>query len=233
VPKKSKSGLNIALAGARGKMGTAIQELASKERGLKITARVNEAGDWKSVDPKEVDLVIEFSSPAGLAKALAWCVKNKKPLVSGTTGLSAREKSALTRAAKKLPILYSANMSLGIAVMTSMLGALGAVKEWKFQIEEAHHALKRDKPSGTAILLQKKLKSVIGRALPDPVSYREGSLPGTHEVWAEGPDEILVLQHTALDRRVFARGALRAARWLFDKNRPGLYDLSHLYIVPK
>ena len=231
MPKIVKKNLNLALVGARGKMGEAIQELVAKDRGLKVTALINTPKDWEEVDPRSVDVVIEFSSPKGMLNALAWCLKFKKPFVSGTTGISTKDRGALTRAAKKIPVLYSANMSMGIAVMSAMLKAFGAIKEWNFQIEEAHHAHKKDKPSGTALLLQQTLKSVVGRKLPEPLSIREGEIPGTHEVWAEGPEETLVLQHTATNRRIFARGALRAARWLFDKKRPGLYDLSHLYIV--
>ena len=84
-------------------------------------------------------------------------------------------------------------------------------------------------PSGTALLLQEQLTKVAGRPLPAPNSIRGGGTPGIHTVWAMGEEEALVVQHIAYDRKVFARGALTAARWLFDKKQPGLYDLSDLY----
>lgn len=231
MPKKSKADLRIALVGARGKMGQAIQELIRSEKGLALSAIVNTPQDWTAVDPKKVDVVIEFSSVEGLKHTLRWCQDSKKPLVSGTTGLGSKDRAAIKKASKKIPILYSANMSMGIAVMSAMLKAFGAVEDWKFQLEEAHHAQKKDKPSGTALLLQGELEDVLGRKLHEPLSIREGEIPGTHEIRAFGPEETLVLRHIAANRRIFARGALRAARWLFDKKRAGLYDLSDLYKV--
>ena len=178
-----------------------------------------------------MDMVVDFSTPPGLRAALKWCVENHRPLVSGTTGLSPQDSSKLTQAGNKIAVLHSANMSLGIAALTSMLNALGApgFEEWDFQIDEIHHKQKKDRPSGTALLLQKKLRQVTKTQLPPPNSIRGGGVPGIHQVWAMGPEEVLVLQHTAFHRRVFARGALNAARWLFDKKEPGLYDLSDLY----
>jgi 4-hydroxy-tetrahydrodipicolinate reductase len=113
--------------------------------------------------------------------------------------------------------------------MGMILAAFQTVRDWDFQIEEAHHSLKKDKPSGTALLLQEQLTKILGRPLPEPNAIRGGGIPGIHQIWAMGPDEAILLQHTAFQRRVFARGALQAGRWLFDKKRPGLYDLTDLY----
>lgn len=228
MPKKSGKNLNLALIGASGKMGVEILALAG-EADCKIVAYVNGPKDWQSIKKEEVDVVIEFSAPDGLKGAIDWCVANKKPLVSGTTGLADDVRKAIATASKKIPILYSANMSLGVAVLSKMLHALAAVKDWDFQIQEAHHAQKKDKPSGTAWLLQDVLEEVTGQGLPTPISIRGGSVAGIHEVWAMGQDETLILQHSAANRRVFARGALTAARWLHRKKQPGLYGLSDLY----
>lgn len=230
MPKKSGKNLKVALAGSGGRMGQNILSLA-EAYGVAITAEIENAKHWNKLTSGRVDGVIDFSTPAGFSAALAWCVQHKKPLVSGTTGLNPAEKSALKKAATKIPVLYSANMSLGIAAMMAMMDSFKALKGWDFQIEEAHHKLKKDSPSGTALLLQGKLESVAGRTLPPPNAIRGGGIAGIHQVWAMGPDEALVLQHTAFDRKVFAQGALNAARWLFDNKAPGLYDLSDLYKI--
>jgi 4-hydroxy-tetrahydrodipicolinate reductase len=217
-------------------MGQEILGLAAaeaKEAGsssrIEVTFEINRFADWKKADPEEIDAVVDFSNPKGSQQALAWAMENSRPIVSGTTGLSKPELKSFARAAKKIPVLYSANMSVGIAVFSAMLKSLAAVKDWNFQVEEAHHIHKKDRPSGTAILLQAALAQAVARKLPEPNCIRGGGIPGIHQVWAMGPEETLILQHTAFQRTVFARGAIAAARWLFDKNEPGLYDLSHLY----
>ncbi len=228
--KSQKNILKIALSGASGRMGQEIQKLAKGDAmGLRIGTQINSSADWKKVKPAMVDIVVDFSLPQGMNEAIAWCVANSKPLVSGTTGLAPADLAQLKKASAKIALLYSANMSLGIAVFGEMLKAFKALPDWDFQIEEAHHSQKKDKPSGTALLLQEKLSAIVKRKLPPPNAVRGGGIPGIHQVWAMGPEEALVLQHTAFNRTVFARGALQAARWLFDKKQPGLYDLSHLY----
>lgn len=219
----ARNAVRLALVGAEGKMGQEIQKL-----GL-IAAKINSEKDWKKVAAKDVDVVVDFSSPEGLQGALKWCVAQNKPLVSGSTGLSSGDHKAIKAAAKKIPILYSGNMSLGIAVFSAMIKSLGAIKDWDFQIEEAHHNQKKDKPSGTALLLQDKLKATVGSKVPEPQSFRGGGIPGIHTLWAMGPAETLTITHTAFNRTVFAKGALTAALWLFDKKQAGLYDLSDLY----
>ncbi|NJM10334.1 MAG: 4-hydroxy-tetrahydrodipicolinate reductase [Bdellovibrionaceae bacterium] len=228
MSKKTRASLRIALVGAGGKMGEEIQRLA-ESAGVQVAAKIDVAKDWKKVSPGDVDMVVDFSSPEGLSEALKWCRANRKPLVSGSTGLSAKVHKDLKAAGKKIAILYSGNMSLGIAVFSAMMKSFEAIKDWDFQIEEAHHNQKKDRPSGTALLLQDKLVQVVGPGVPAPQSLRGGGIPGIHTLWAMGPEETLVVQHTAFNRQVFARGALRAALWLFDKKQAGLYDLSDLY----
>jgi 4-hydroxy-tetrahydrodipicolinate reductase len=204
-------------------MGREIQALAP------AAASVESDGDWKKLNAADFDLVIDFSTPDGLSAALEWCAKNGKPLLSGTTGLSAAEKTAMKKAAAKIPVLYSANMSLGIAALNHMLETFRRLPDWDFQIQEAHHSGKKDKPSGTALLLQETLAGVAKKRPPEPLSVRGGGIAGIHQIWAMAEDEAIILQHTAFNRRVFARGALYAAQWLIDKKEPGLYDLSDLY----
>lgn len=228
MSRSSRKIINLALVGASGRMGHEIEKLASSSSVFKVVVRLDEDSSWP-VDRKSVDVVLDFSSPQGLGLALTWCLKHKVALVSGTTGLTKAEKERLRRAARKIPILYSANMSPGVALFVQILQNFKAIKDWSFEIEESHHQHKKDKPSGTALLLQQILDKTIGRKSGPIVSHRLGEVPGTHQIKAIGPEETLTVQHVAHDRRVFARGALSAARWLFDKKRPGLYDLSDLH----
>ncbi len=228
MSRKSRASLNIALAGAAGRMGNEIEKI-SADSACVVVAKIDSGKDWKKADAKIIDVVVDFSSPEGLSDALKWCLANKKPLVSGSTGLTNKQRKELKDAAKKIPVLYSGNMSLGIAVFTSMMESLGAIKDWDFQIEEVHHNQKKDKPSGTGLLLQEKLVQAVSKSVPEPSSLRGGGVPGIHTLWAMGPEETLTITHTAFNRTVFARGALKAALWLFDKKQAGLYDLSDLY----
>lgn len=230
MSKKAKPSLKVLLVGATGRMGEQISAIAS-ECSCDIVAKVSDAKDWSKLKASNVDVIVDFSSPEGLQQALAWGVKNDVAVVSGSTGLGKKDHEALKAAAKKIPVLYSGNMSMGIAVMSAMMKYFSAVKDWDFQIEEVHHNQKKDKPSGTALLLQKSLTTAVGRELPEAQAIRGGGVPGIHTVWAMGKEEVLTLQHTAFNRQVFARGALKAAGWLFDKCKPGLYDLSDLYTV--
>lgn len=231
MSRTSRQNLNsvrVGLVGADGRMGRQIADLLAASERFSLAFGVNAEGGWPS-DGRAVDVVIDFSRPAGLALALEWCLAHDVPLVSGTTGLDDASLGALKAAARRIPVLYSANMSPGVAAMMAMLRHFAGLNDWDFHVDEIHHARKVDAPSGTAKLLDAALAAAIGRATPTPNSIRGGSVPGLHQIWAMGEDEVLLLQHTALDRRVFARGAVRAAGWLFDKGEPGFYELTDLY----
>jgi 4-hydroxy-tetrahydrodipicolinate reductase len=176
------------------------------------------------LDAPGVDAVIDFSLPALTMEVIEWCVKNRKPLVSGVTGIESDHKKALESAAATIPVLWAPNMSLGVAVLARMLSQLSHLEGFDFQIEELHHIKKKDKPSGTALFLQEKLTEAIGHEAPGPLAIRGGGIFGIHRVWAMGEEETITLEHTAMNRRVFARGALRATKWLLDKG-PGLYRM--------
>ncbi|MGE4133171.1 MAG: 4-hydroxy-tetrahydrodipicolinate reductase [Bdellovibrionales bacterium] len=225
MSKRARSTLKILLVGSKGRMGREVSRL----RGVKVVARANDPSDWDQLRPQGIDVVIDFSLPEGLNQALDWCLKYKRPLVSGTTGLSPSLRRKLRRVAKRVPVLYSANMSLGIAALNQMIRSLGPLASWRFEISEIHHKRKKDKPSGTALLLAEQLQSATGRKPSQIVSYRKGDVVGIHTLLAASPDESISLNHTAKKRRIFASGAVHAARWLIDKGKPGLYDLSDLY----
>lgn len=227
MSRRSRKNLRIAVVGANGRMGQSIVKLLRKERRVTHILPIDEGGDWPNSN--EVDAVIEFSTPEGFRQALNWCSKNRKPMVTGTTGLAPADWKKLKTASRRAPLLYSANMSLGVAVMKAMLKSFAAVPGWRFAMSETHHKKKKDKPSGTAKMLGQALLDAIGQKSIKIVSHRRGTVAGIHEVTAKGPDETLFLSHTAHDRRVFARGAIAAALWLFDKGKPGLYDIGDLY----
>lgn len=227
MSQRARKNLKLVVVGARGRMGAELVAMAP-ELGFDVVAHVNQPADWHAVDAKAVDIAVDFSSPAGFAAALKWCVRHKTPIVSGTTGLSRAQRASLKSAGRRIPVLYSANMSLGIAALVRMLQAVPLLENWDFHVDEIHHKAKKDAPSGTALLLNEALSEVLQRRPPPPNSIRGGGVPGLHQIWCLGPEEAVLLQHTAFHRKVFARGALKAARWLFDKGRSGLYDMQDL-----
>jgi 4-hydroxy-tetrahydrodipicolinate reductase len=209
--------IKIALVGRGGKMGQEIEKLLSgASKKMILTELV-----------KGADVVIDFSSPQGFESTLKWCVKNKVPFVSGTTGISVEHERQLKSAAKKIPVLWSSNFSLGIALVTEMMKQFSDIEDFDFQIEEFHHKHKKDKPSGTAKTLQKELHKIVQKKLPEPLSVRGGENFGIHKIWAMSSAENILIEHTALNRSVFASGAIRASLWLI-KQTPGNYTMRDL-----
>ncbi len=224
----------LAVVGASGRMGAELLALAADFH-FEVTSGVGRSklavdtvvlvDHVSKLDPSRVDIVIDFSLPDLTDEVIAWCEKNKKPLVSGVTGISTEQKAKFANLAKSTPTLWAPNMSLGVAVLSRMMNELKHLKGFDFQIEELHHSLKKDKPSGTALFLQEKLELAVGVDVPAPLSIRGGGLFGIHKVWAMGEEETITLEHNAMNRRVFARGALNAAAWLLSQP-PGHYVLA-------
>ena len=219
--------LRIAVLGASGRMGKEIAAILGDDNSTRYVSGHDKEKPLNVLESKSVDVLIDFSLPKGFVEAVGWCVKAGKPLVSGTTGLSTKEKKMLDEASKKIPIFWSANMSLGIAILENILAQLPAEKSFDFQIEEFHHSKKKDRPSGTAILLQTALEESQERKFPEPLSVRGGGTFGIHKIHLMGEEETLMFEHTALNRRVFARGAVAAAKWI-HKKPAGLYGMRDL-----
>lgn len=216
--------LYIGLSGAGGRMGKAIADLTASQLQFQITAKHDSKNPLEEWKPSHIDAVIDFSSTQALSSVLSWCVSYKKPLVSGTTGLNLQDKQKIKESSSCIPLLWTPNTSLGIACMNEWLKSLPqTLKKWSVRIEETHHQFKKDKPSGTALFLQQTLKKE-GVAAPEPASQREGDSCGVHQVHLTSSEEILSIKHTALDRKVFARGALRAVEWIVCQ-KPGLYSM--------
>lgn len=212
----------LAIVGSSGRMGTELIALAPEFK-FEFTQGIGRAQRIADLDSGKIDVVIDFSLPDATDEVVKWCRANKKPLVSGVTGISAKQREAFAQ--KDVAMLWAPNMSLGVAVLSRMIAEFRGLKDFEFQIEEFHHKRKKDKPSGTALLLQERLEEATGKTEPAPLAIRGGGIVGLHRVWAMGEEETITLEHNALNRRVFARGALTAAQWLVGQ-KPGLYTLN-------
>ncbi len=223
----------IALVGATGKMGREIILAAEKDkREIRNFVSNKKSSDkkvvsLKNLSGKDVDLLIDFSVPEMMSEALQWCVQNKVAFVSGTTGITSAQEKELSVAAKTIPVFWASNFSLGVALVTEMLQVFSKNNDFDFQIEEAHHRHKKDSPSGTAKSLQTALKKVVKKDLPPPLAIRGGEIFGIHKIWAMSSSENITIEHTALNRGVFAAGALKAGLWLVDQ-KPGIYTMREL-----
>lgn len=261
--------MRIALHGATGRMGKEIVRLVheNRERGDQIVGAIaaadapeqgSDIGEIAGIGHLGVsvtadhavgllgaDVAIDFSG-AGAITTLARAVKRAKvALVSGTTGLDASGAAALSELSEVAPVLWAANMSLGIEAVAQMartaIAALG--DDYDIEIVETHHRHKVDSPSGTAL----RLAEAIREARPDLVlrhgregaagprkkselaviALRGGDVIGDHTIHLMGPSERIEITHRATQRDLFSRGALRAARWLIGK-KPGRYSLRDL-----
>ena len=217
---------SLFIAGRTGRMGKEIESIAS-EYGFSVAGGLDRKSGslatWLAGNPKP-DVVIDFSLPLASYEIAESCAKHGIPLVSGVTGLDPKQMAALQTVSKKIPLLYSANMSIGIQMLAKALEALKGADDFDLSIEELHHRHKKDRPSGTAILLNAELKQRTGREASEILSLRGGGIVGTHRVLALSESESLVFEHIALNRTVFARGACRAARWILGR-APGFYSL--------
>jgi 4-hydroxy-tetrahydrodipicolinate reductase len=212
--------VKFALVGFHGRMGREIAEYI-EEKKLGTTAQI----DFSKSNKKNPDVVIDFSSPEGFRETLAGCVKNKIPFVSGTTGITKEDQKALVVAGKKIPVFWAPNTSLGVQVFKEIIEHLGPVlMKYDLQIEEVHHVHKKDSPSGTGIRLQEALEKSTKRKAPPILAARGGGVYGIHKLLILGEYETLTIEHTALSRKLFAEGAVKAALWLIDK-KSGLYSM--------
>jgi 4-hydroxy-tetrahydrodipicolinate reductase len=231
--------IKLAISGCLGKMGSRIRELAFADKDFAIVTLLEKQGqvglgadicDIKiESDPKEIrkaDILIEFTSPEATMEHLEVCLKYKKAMVIGTTGLSEEQKTKIKVVAKSIPIVFSPNMSLAVNLLFKLVkeAAKKLPREYGIKITEAHHIHKKDAPSGTAKQLAQIIKDARGEEVKDIKSIREGEIIGDHDVIFESEFDAIQLRHSAKTRDIFARGALTAAKWLFGKSA-GLYSM--------
>jgi len=203
-----------------GKMGRMVESLAP-EYGCEIAGVVDPVLG-RTADAGAADVAIDFSSPDAVPVNVPALASRGLDLVVGTTGWSAHE-AALRRAVADhgVGIVVAPNFSTGVvlfeAIAAHAASLFAARAEFGAFVHEAHHAAKKDAPSGTAILLAKAMERA-GYSRPiDLSSTRAGFIPGTHTIGFDGPAETITLQHAARDRTAFARGALTAAKWIHGR----------------
>ena len=247
--------MKIAIAGAAGRMGRTLIEAVRADGSLTLAAALDVAGAPPIGDVEVIsdaakavaagDVLIDFTRPAGTLAHLEACLKAGKAMVIGTTGFSAAQKSKIAAAAKRIPIVMSANFALGVNAAFKLAATAARIlgDEYDVEIVEAHHRNKVDAPSGTAL----KLGEIVATALHrDPVTtavhgrkgevgarpfkaigfhaIRGGDIVGEHTVIFAGSGERVEITVRSQSRVTYALGALRAAKWL--RGRPaGLYDL--------
>lgn len=191
-------------------------------------------------------VAVDFTLPSATEANLRACIESGSALVIGTTGLESRQTKAMERAAHEIPVVYGRNLSVGVNVFMDLVArAAKALGEgYDVEILETHHRHKVDAPSGTALALGEKIAAAKGRRLEELAVYarqgrvgprvpgtigfsviRGGNVVGEHSVRFIGAEEELAFVHEAQDRKTFARGALRAARWAAGR-APGLYTMS-------
>lgn len=227
----------------KGRMGTLIAQTLTRQ-GDTVVATIDDQNVAQLQTLEGVDVVIDFSNPASLSPFSAYIRRTKTPLVSGTTGYSPEEKSQLEGLGEVVPLLWSANYSLGVAVFARVLGEITPILRPTFDIEvtETHHNQKVDSPSGTAKLL---LNAIDPKGEMNPVYGREGicgkrekneigmhalrggTVAGTHTVQFFGEEEEFSLTHRATNRQIFVNGAIHMARLVSTKN-PGRYTIETL-----
>jgi len=248
--------VKVIMHGCNGKMGQMISNLIAEDEEIEIVAGVDVSDHIKNTYPVfstiaqcdvKADAIIDFANAKAVDGLLDYCIEKKVPCVLCTTGLSEEQLQKVEETSKKVAILKSANMSLGINMLLKLLKeATNILAPAGFDIEivEKHHNQKLDAPSGTALALadsmneelnneyaykfdrsqerMKRPKKEIGIS-----AVRGGTIVGDHDVIFAGSDEVITFSHTAYSRGVFGKGAIQAAKFLAGKPA-GFYNMSHV-----
>ena len=244
---------DIILCGCNGHMGKTLINIVNERDDVNIVAGVDIKNDLTADFPvystlgavkEKADVIIDFSHPSLLSSILEYCKLTKTPVVIATTGNSEENIEMIHGASKQVPIFFSYNMSLGINLITDLIVKAQSVLGDQFDIEiiEKHHNKKIDAPSGTAIMLadalnpDNKYKNVFERhSVRKPrenneigiSSIRGGTIVGEHSVIFAGTDETIEIKHTAFSKKVFAVGAINAAKWLSNQSE-GIYSMKDM-----
>ncbi len=237
----------ILLSGCNGRMGTVITGLVEADPDVEIAAGIDVAGKNSGTYPvygsfdevkEALDVIVDFSSPKVFDKMMDYAVAKGIPVVVCTTGLSEEQIARLEEDSKKVAVLRSANMSLGVNILIKLVreaAATLAPAGFDIEIVERHHNQKKDAPSGTALALADSINEGMGNRYhytfdrsqrsekrdADEIgisAVRGGTIPGTHEVIFAGTDEVVELNHIAYSRSIFGKGAVAAAKFLAGKS---------------
>lgn len=248
--------IKIGLHGASGKMGESIVNVLQNDEMAEISI-LHCIDEIKYQIPKNVivtdsydklvqncDIIIDFSIAVGTQNLLEYVLEHPKPLVIGTTGLNNHQFNLLKQASEKMPITYATNMSLGVAVLNTLVSkASKSLKDFDIEIVEQHHRYKKDAPSGTALTLGQSAANARGLELEDVrvsgrngligqrskdeiaiMSLRGGDIAGWHRVGFYNDGEFIELSHTATNRSTFAKGAVFVAKWCVNQKN-ALYSI--------
>ena len=246
---------DIVIQDIRNKMGHVLCDMIAQREDCRVIAGIDIKDGEQNCIPVydslekldgKGDVIIDFSSPAAVEKALPYCEAHKLPIVVFTTGLSEELQLKVVQLSRTVPVFKSANMSMGINVLSELCKRASAILGVNYDVEivEQHHHNKLDAPSGTALMLADAINeqnngeyhyvydrsSVRQKRDPKEIgisSVRGGSIVGDHEVLFCGPDEVITLKHTAYSRNIFANGAVNAAVYL-AKKKPGLYNMGDM-----
>ena len=237
--------MRAVICGANGAMGKLIRErLEGEIAGLvSIDGENNVPKTFGELGDVRADMVIDFSHHSAVLDVLSYAKEKNIPVVIGTTGHTPEEKERIAQAAKDIPVFYSGNMSLGIAVLCKLAKqATACFPDADIEIVEVHHTRKVDAPSGTAHMLFDAIKTIRpeatehcgrageGKRTKNEIgisSLRMGNVVGIHEVHICTPSQTLTLRHEAGNRGMLADGAVDAARFMENK-QPGLYNMTCL-----
>ena len=245
--------VRIIICGACGKMGGNVLDLLKDDTDAVAVCGVDlyprEIGipvytSFADIQ-EEADVIIDFSSPTGLKERLDYAKEKGLGIVLAATGFSDEDLAMVKEYSQHLPIFKTANLSVGINVMQLLVElAAKRLEGYDVEILEKHHNLKKDAPSGTALMLAETLKAayddekyfvngregMVGARTKDEIgihAIRGGTIVGEHEVMFAGEDEIITITHSARSKRVFAVGAIRAAKFL-KAQQPKMYDMQDL-----
>ncbi|MBQ7541870.1 MAG: 4-hydroxy-tetrahydrodipicolinate reductase [Clostridia bacterium] len=246
--------MKILLCGALGKMGRTLAQIVSEREDCEIVAGVDvHAGDAAFplyLSPAQVkedaDVLIDFSHPSALGGILEYAAARNMPVVLATTGYASEQITLIRKAAERIPVFFTANMSLGVNLLSELAKTAARVLGTSYDIEilEMHHNRKIDAPSGTALMLADEIASVLpeepvyvfdrhavrarrGKREIGIQSIRGGTIVGEHEILFCGTDEVVKLSHSAGSKAVFASGAVNAAAFMVGKPA-GLYSMHDL-----
>lgn len=257
--------IKIGILGARGRMGDALVSAIAEQADVLLSGGVERAGHGDIGQPlvagaemllsddvallaAQSNVLIDFSAPVALQKNLDVCVAKKCALVIGTTGFEPHHFTAMDKAAQKIPLLQSYNMSLGVNLLAALVKQAAAKlgDDWDIEIVEMHHRHKVDAPSGTALMLGRAAAEgrgislgdhsargrdgITGARTPGTIGFaalRGGSVAGDHQVIFATDQERIELGHRAESRMIFARGAVKAAIWLTGQKR-GRYHIKDM-----
>ena len=236
---------SVFIFGKSGRMGREVAKVVKENRSLRFVGGFSQKDKNHFISPSP-DIVIDFSLPQAFCDLRAFIEKHNSSLVSGTTGWSKDQKKQLEQLGKKVPVFWAANMSFGIHLMRKLIETMARYEKfhssqiqklhsnqiaplnastelYSYQIQETHHIHKKDKPSGTALVLEKTARD-SGLQLKETKSERKKEVFGIHRLVATSENERLEIQHLASNRKLFAKGAVDISVWLCQQ-KPGFYGM--------